>query len=173
MYIFNKLFKGDIKMNLGEKIKQRRRGLGISQEKLSELVGVHENTIRKWEKGSSFPDAIELKNIAKALGTTTSYLCDETDSTSNSASFIKNSAYQDKTEIQNSVPSMAYWGSLVDNAEKTAENGKNIDVIIGLVKTALNILETAIKNIDTNGADQDEHEGYVKGSGKFFVSSFM
>ncbi len=49
---------------------------------------------------------------------------------------------------------MAYWGSLVDNAEKTAENGKNLHVIISLVKTALNTLENAmhksIQDFDMN-----------------------
>lgn len=37
----------------------------------------------------------------------------------------------------------SYWGSLVDNAEKTAENGKNLDLIISLVNTALEILKSA------------------------------
>ena len=135
--------KGELSMSLGEKIKQRRRQLAFSQEKLAELVSVHSNTIRKWEKGNSSPSAEEVRSLAEALGVTTAFLYDEND-TNNKPSFFKNSAYQDKTEIQNSVPSMAYWGSLVDNAERTAENGKNLQVIIGLVKTALNILENAL-----------------------------
>ena len=77
------------------------------------------------------------------MQTTVTYLCEE-NGTKNTTLFIKNSAYQDKTEIQNSTPSMAYWGSLVDNAEKTAEIGKNLEVIIGLVKTALETLQKAL-----------------------------
>lgn len=146
-------------MNLGEKIRQCRRQLNLSQEKLAEQIHVHSNTIRKWEKGLSTPNAEEIRLLAEILRTTAACLYDE-DSTS---SFIKNSAYQDKTEIQNSVPSMAYWGSLVDNAERTAENGKNLSVIIGLVKTALSILENAINE------QNETHEGYTSACGYSIV----
>ena len=130
-------------MSLGEKIKQRRRQLNLSQEKLAEMIDVHSNTIRKWEKNESTPDLKLLQFLADALQTTVTYLCEENE-TKNTTLFIKNSAYQDKTEIQNSTPSMAYWGSLVDNAEKTAEIGKKLEVIIGLVKTALDTLQKAL-----------------------------
>lgn len=124
-------------MNLGEKIKQRRREKNLSQEKLGELLNVHENTIRKWEKGISSPSAEELQRLANELETTTTDLYNE------NYSFIKNSAYQDKTEIQNSFPSMGYWGTLLDNAEKAAEIGKNLDLIIPILNKALLIIKTA------------------------------
>ena len=89
-------------MSLGEKIKQLRRQLNLSQEKLAEQLSVHSNTIRKWEKGFSSPDANEVQMLAKALNTSTSFLYGE----NSSVSFVKNSAYQDKTEIQDNIPSM-------------------------------------------------------------------
>ena len=61
---------------------------------------------------------------------------------------------------------MAYWGSLVDNAEKTAENGKNITVIINLVKTALNILESSIEK-----QKNSEHEGFAESGGILYAST--
>ena len=79
-------------MSLGEKIKQRRRQLAFSQEKLAELVSVHSNTIRKWEKGNSSPSAEEVRSLAEALGVTTAFLYDEND-TNNKQPFLKNSAY--------------------------------------------------------------------------------
>ena len=124
-------------MNLGEKIKQRRREKNLSQEKLGELLNVHENTIRKWEKGISSPSAEELQRLANELETTTTDLYNE------NYSFIKNSTYQDKTEIQNSFPNMGYWGTLLDNAEKAAEIGKNLDLIIPILNKALLIIKTA------------------------------
>ena len=116
-------------MTLGERIKKRRRELNITQESLGDLLEVHSNTIRKWEKGLSNPDAEELKNIAEALKTTTAYLYGDFDNFSNNENtlFVKNSIYQDK-------------------AEKSAENGRNLDVIINLVKAALKILENATRN---------------------------
>ena len=38
---------------------------------------------------------------------------------------------------------MGYWASLVDNAEKTARDGKNLETVIGLVSHALDILKAA------------------------------
>ena len=45
---------------------------------------------------------------------------------------------------------LKYWGSVVDNAEKTAKEGKNLDVIINLVKKALKTLEVAAQKISEN-----------------------
>ena len=141
-------------MTIETRIKERRHNLNISQEELGELIGVHENTIRTWEKGVRSPDAKKLNLLAEALKTTVAYLLGESDTPdklttssegSSEALFIKDSEYNDKTKIQDSVPSMAYWGSLVDNAEKAAEEGKNLDVITYLVNKALVILQTAWK----------------------------
>lgn len=38
---------------------------------------------------------------------------------------------------------MGYWGSVVDNAEKTARDGKNLEAVISLVTRALDILKAA------------------------------
>ena len=37
---------------------------------------------------------------------------------------------------------LGYWGSVVDNAEKTVEAGENSEIIISLVSKALAILQT-------------------------------
>ena len=37
-----------------------------------------------------------------------------------------------------------YWSSLVENAEQTARDGKNLETVIGLVSRALAILKTAV-----------------------------
>ena len=39
---------------------------------------------------------------------------------------------------------LGYWGSVVDNAEKTALEGKNLEPIIALVSKALGILKAAV-----------------------------
>ena len=116
-------------MSLGENIKKRRREMNLTQEQLGDALNVHANTIRKWEKGISHPDTLELEQIAKILNVSISYLYAETSTTSRTVKFVKNSAYQDRTEINdNSVPSMAYWGSLVDNAEKIPPNQWKVHV---------------------------------------------
>ncbi len=52
-----------------KKIWQRRKKLGLSQDKLSKLANVSYNTIVKIESGENINPTIEtLKKIAKALG---------------------------------------------------------------------------------------------------------
>jgi len=66
-------------MPIGERLKERRRSIHISQECLGEKAGVHANTIRKWEKGQRSPRAEELPALAAALNTSVAYLTGETD----------------------------------------------------------------------------------------------
>ncbi len=62
-------------MTIGERIKQRRKQLGMSAEKLGDLLGKNRATIFRYENGEieNLPLDI-LDNIALALGTTPAYL---------------------------------------------------------------------------------------------------
>ena len=55
---------------LGENIMAHRRQLGISQQTLAEQLHVVRQTISKWEKNLSVPDADALLRLADALETT-------------------------------------------------------------------------------------------------------
>ena len=39
---------------------------------------------------------------------------------------------------------LGYWSTVVDNAEKTAREGQNLDVVIALMTRALGILKSAV-----------------------------
>ena len=56
-------------MTLGERIKTLRKGR-FSQSELAEIVGVHENTLRRWELGERSPDADALIKLAQGLNCT-------------------------------------------------------------------------------------------------------
>ena len=43
-------------MEIGQKLKDKRTGLGLSQEDLAEKIGVTRQTIANWEKGKTYPD---------------------------------------------------------------------------------------------------------------------
>lgn len=49
-----------------------------------------------------------------------------------------------KTRTLNTLPNSAYWESVVDNAEQTAKEGKNLETIIALMTRALGILKAAV-----------------------------
>lgn len=62
-------------MNIGKRIKERRKELGMSADKLGEILGKDRSTIFRYEKGDieNLPLDI-LQPIAEALRTTPAYL---------------------------------------------------------------------------------------------------
>ena len=62
-------------MSIGKRIKQRRKELGMSADKLGEILGKDRSTIFRYEKGDieNLPLDI-LQPIAKALNTSPAYL---------------------------------------------------------------------------------------------------
>ena len=55
-------------MTLGEKIRQLRRDQGMSQQALSDKLGVTAQAVSKWENGTSFPDISMLPSLASIFG---------------------------------------------------------------------------------------------------------
>ena len=62
---------------LKENIKTLRKSKGLSQEELAIKLNVVRQTISKWEKGLSVPDAEMLIKLAEVLDTTVSILLGE------------------------------------------------------------------------------------------------
>lgn len=54
-------------MTFGEVIQVRRAALGLSQERLAELVGVSRQAVSKWEVGDALPDTDRLLPLARSL----------------------------------------------------------------------------------------------------------
>ncbi len=53
---------------------QKRREKGLTQDQLSELVGVTHQAVSKWERGEAMPDIGKIGDIAKALNVPTDEL---------------------------------------------------------------------------------------------------
>ena len=64
-------------MTFGEKIKQARINVGLTQEELSEILCVSRSAIAKWEGNRGLPDVSNLKVISHALNVSVDYLLDE------------------------------------------------------------------------------------------------
>lgn len=61
-------------MALGERIKACRQRMGMSQEKVAELMGVSRQAVTKWEANQSAPNTENLFRLAELFGTTTDLL---------------------------------------------------------------------------------------------------
>lgn len=64
-------------MTLGEKLKEARKQVGLSQEELSEKLGVSRSAVAKWETDKGIPDIDNLKNISELLNVSLDYLLDD------------------------------------------------------------------------------------------------
>lgn len=54
-------------MTLGQRIKQRRKDVGLSQSKLSKAAGVSDSSISLWESDTTAPRGENLHKLASAL----------------------------------------------------------------------------------------------------------
>ena len=64
-------------MTLGEKLKEARKQAGLSQEQLSEKLGVSRSAVAKWETDNGIPDVDNLKVISRLLNVSIDYLLDD------------------------------------------------------------------------------------------------
>lgn len=64
-------------MSLGKRIREQRKMVGMSQEKLAELAGVSRQAVTKWETDLSSPSTANLFALAEILGTRVDVLMDK------------------------------------------------------------------------------------------------
>lgn len=62
---------------IGERIKKRRKELGISQEKLAEILGVTYQQIQRYENGTNRLNVENIQLIADALSVPVSYFFED------------------------------------------------------------------------------------------------
>jgi transcriptional regulator with XRE-family HTH domain len=63
-----------IHMSIGQRISERRRQLGYSQEYVAENMNVSRQAVSKWEQDLSAPDTYNLIALAELLNVTVEYL---------------------------------------------------------------------------------------------------
>ena len=68
-------------MTLGEKLKEARKQAALSQEQLSEKLGISRSAVAKWETDKGLPDVGNLKVLARLLSVSVDQLLDETEVT--------------------------------------------------------------------------------------------
>ncbi len=69
--------KAETARSLGEALKNRRVGCGMTQEFVAEALGVSRQAVRKWESGRSDPSTTNLMALARLYGLTPEELLKE------------------------------------------------------------------------------------------------
>lgn len=86
--------------NLQDSIRRLRHEQNMTQEQLAEKLHVTRQTISKWEKGLSIPDADMLLRLVDALNTSIDGLVGSADSTTSSAPETENSSAKASEESE-------------------------------------------------------------------------
>lgn len=60
-------------------LREERERAGISIEKLADVIGVHPNTVRGWERGNYEPTGKNLVQLTSLFGCDAEYLLDMTE----------------------------------------------------------------------------------------------
>ena len=69
----------DIKKLFGKKVKEKRLGLGLTQEQLAEKIGISAKSLSQIELGNNFVSAENLEAISKTLNVSPKVLFDFND----------------------------------------------------------------------------------------------
>ena len=109
---------------IGERIKALREELGQSQEELAHSVGMHPNTIARWERGELLPRGTSIAKLARSLNTTSSYLLE------GEASSVEAGQESMTKERKVSAPRMRKEHSLEENRGMVVykANGQEIEI---------------------------------------------
>ena len=103
-------------MNLGERIRDLRKKK-YTQEELAELVGVHVNTLIRWEHGDRNPTADKLQALANALGTSMESLLSDTGDPAPQIIHIRNETPAERSVIEKNRGVLTYTSKNGDRVE--------------------------------------------------------
>jgi transcriptional regulator with XRE-family HTH domain len=73
-YLNNSLNKTRFSMPLATRLNELRKKLGLSQQAMADIIGVHVNSWKKYENSQALPSLDALKKIATTLHVSTDYL---------------------------------------------------------------------------------------------------
>ena len=145
-------------MTLGEKLKEARKQVSLSQEQLAEKLGVSRSAVAKWETDNGIPDVGNLKVIARLLNVSVDYLLDDGEGMDVSvlrepydlSAYGKGSKFTKKNQVvQDKFPDGEIYALLAE--QKLTRGEKVVDNLLGILTDApfgIPSLLNSIKNTD-------------------------
>lgn len=107
-------------MTIGERVAEKRKGLGLSQEALGEKLGVSRQAIYKWEADQSLPEVDKLIGLSRLYDVSVGWLLGEEheDSGEGTPEFTEEQIHLieellHKNQPQKEAPKKVYWWSAV------------------------------------------------------------
>ena len=156
---------------IGARIKEARKRIKMTQPELAEKIGVHETTVRRWERDrDNGPSAEILKRIAEALNTTADYLLkgEPFEPEPQAQDTGQNLPIDNAPEAVNNQSEnlgLGYWGSVADNARKIAAKGNAQEkaAVLMMLKMATEAI-TGECSINETGAKISQRADNIHGN---------
>ena len=140
-------------MTLGEKLKIARKQAGLSQEQLSEKLGVSRSAVAKWETDNGIPDVDNLKTLSRLLNVSIDYMLDNgeaIDELVNLSEYGKGGKGKRKDRaVRDKFPDAEIYTLLGE--QKLTKGEKVIDNVLGILTDApfgIPGLINSVKNAD-------------------------
>ena len=64
----------NIKRLIGSRIALARKAIGMNQDQVAEAIGVHKQTISRWESGKRAPNGEEIRTLVNLFGCSADFL---------------------------------------------------------------------------------------------------
>lgn len=140
---------------IGERIKSLREELGQSQEELAHSVGMHPNTIARWERGELVPRGTSLAKLARSLNTTVSYVLEGDDAP------VDTGQENMVNNTKSATPRMRKEHSLEENRGMVVYKANGQEIEIPATRDFYKLFEMIIQGMKS-GAASDEALTIIK-----------
>ena len=107
-----------VDIHVGQKLRQRRWLIGMTQQTLAEKVGIKFQQIQKYETGANRVSASRLWDIAEVLGVPTSYFFDGMEAAEGRASDDKNKAPADLLKDKEAMDLVRSYYAIPENQRR-------------------------------------------------------
>ena len=129
-----------VDQHVGRQIRELRRRLHVSQEKLAETLGLTFQQVQKYEKGSNRVSASKLFEVSSALGVDVDYF------------------FRGLTKPDSAMPGVAGGGAFVYDAPMTLE-GREVDkLLVDMTRKHRRLVLDLARALNAGGKASDETE---------------
>ncbi len=125
-------------MTIEERIQELRKGKGLSQEQLAEVLGVSRQAVSKWEAGQSLPEIEKLISMSALFKVSTDYILKgETPHSEASSSFMPSRI---ASQIVSAVAAMLLAVGIFAALGQLSDGAATIDIYGGLVIVSVGVM---------------------------------
>jgi len=127
-------------MNMEERIQELRKGKGLSQEQLADVLGVSRQAVSKWEGGQSLPEVEKLISMSELFGVTVDYILKGEMTPLQQEQRDKRRSAAVGAQIVSAVAAMILAVGLISTVGRLSDGVNTMDTYSGLVIECVGIM---------------------------------